>query len=410
MRQSKYFLKGLKNIPADEVSENAKILLRASYIYKNFSGVYTFLPLGQRVIDKISGIIEEEMNLIGGLKIQNSILQNKEVWEKTDRWSDEVVDNWFKTKLKNGTEIGLAFTHEEPITDLMRNYIFSYKDLPVYLYDIMKVYRNEKRAKSGLMRGREYIWKALYSFSENEKQHNEFYNLITETYLKIFDRMGLGNKTYLTFASGGTFSKYSHEFQTITEAGEDLIYIDEKKKIALNKEVYNEQVLNDLNLNKDILVEKKAVEVGNIFSLGFRFSESLDLKFKNKEGKDEYVYMGSYGIGISRLMGVIAEIYSDEKGLKWPEEVAPFQVHLLNFGCYEEAEDIYNKLIKKGVEVLWNDLDKSPGEKMAEADLIGIPIRLIVSERSLKSGGIEFKRRDEERGEILSFDKILDLI
>ncbi len=270
MKQSRLFSKTRKEAPADEVSKNAQLLIRAGYIYKEMAGVYTLLPLGLRTVAKIAQIIRDEMNGLGAFEMQSSALQTKEVWEKT-RWSDEVVDNWFKTKLKNDTELGLAFTHEEPFTAMMRNYLSSYKDLPVYVYDIKTIFRNEARAKSGLMRGREFFWKALYSFSKNKEEHDIFYEKITQSYLRIFNKVGLGDTTYLTFASGGTFAKYSHEFQTICDAGEDTVYVHEGRRLAVNKEVYIDEVLQDLNINSADLYELKVIQVGNIFCLGSKF-------------------------------------------------------------------------------------------------------------------------------------------
>lgn len=403
MKQSELFTKTTKTIPADEISKNAQLLIQAGFIYKEMAGVYTFLPLGLKVIEKISNIIQEEMNKIGGIQMKSTALQKKEIWEKTNRWSDEVTDNWFKTKLKNGTELGLAFTHEEAFSDMIKNYISSYKDLPIFPYDIRTIFRNELRSKSGILRGREFSWKALYSFSIDEKQHSEFYEKAKNSYNLIYKRVGLGDVTYLTFASGGTFSKFSHEFQTIFEFGEDTIYIDKKKNIAINKEVYNDETLEKLNLIKSDLIEKKAVEVGNIFTLGYKFSEPLNLKFKNKEGESLPVFMGSYGIGITRLMGIIVEIFNDEKGIIWPESVAPFQIYLINIGMEKETEIIYKKMIDKNIEVLWDDRkEKRVGEKFADADLIGIPYRLIISDNSLKKGGFEIKKRNEIDSKIIS--------
>jgi len=406
MKQSKLFTKTSKTSPTDEVSKNAQLLIRAGFIHKEMAGVYSFLPLGLRVLEKIEKIISEEMEKVGGIRTKNAVLQNKEKWEKTNRWDDEVVDNWFKTELKNGTKLGLAFTHEEAITNLMKSFISSYKDLPAYPYDIMTVFRNETRAKSGIMRGREFYWKALYSFSKDEEEHNEFYEKMKEVYKNIFQKVGLGEKTFLTFASGGSFSKYSHEFQTISEAGEDLIYIDDKKNIALNKEVLNDEVLNDLGLEQNNLREEKAIEVGNIFSLGYKFSEALDLKFKDKDEKEKFVYMGSYGIGISRLMGTIVEEMADENGIVWPEAVAPFQVHLINIGEEEKTQELYQKMLDAEIEVLWDDRDKRPGEKFGDADLIGIPNRVVISSKSLEAGGVEFKKRKEKESEVVSVDEL----
>lgn len=407
MRQSKLFTKTQKDALKDEASINAQLLIRAGFIHKEMAGVYTILPLGLKVINKISNIIREEMNKIGGVEVQSTALQKQEVWEKTNRWSDEVVDNWFKTKLKNGTELGLAFTHEEPLASIMTNFVSSYKDLPIYVYDIRTVFRNEARAKSGIMRGREFFWKALYSFSKDEAQHNEYYEKSKIAYKNVFDRVGLGGKTFLTFASGGSFSKYSHEFQTISEAGEDTIYIDEEKGIAVNKEVFKDEVLQDLGLDKNKLVEKKAIEVGNIFSLGYKFSEPFNLKYKDEKGENQSVFMGSYGIGISRLMGTIVELNNDSKGMIWPEAVAPFKVHLISLGKNEEAEKIYNDLQKAGVEVLFDDRETTAGNKFADSDLIGIPYRIVVSGKSLEAGGVELKKRSEEKGEIV---KMKDLV
>ena len=240
MKQSQLFTKTRKEAPSDETSKNAQLLIRAGYIHKVFAGGYTFLPLAVKVLENIADIIRDEMNSIGGQEMQSTALQAKEPWEATNRWDDVVVDNWFKTELKNGTELSLAFTHEEPMTVMMKNFVSSYKDLPIYPYDIRSVFRNEARAKSGVMRGREFYWKALYSFSKDEQEHLEFYEKIADAYQRIFQRVGLGANTYKTFASGGTFSKYSHEFQTVCDAGEDVIYIDKEKKIAVNQEVYTE--------------------------------------------------------------------------------------------------------------------------------------------------------------------------
>ncbi len=413
MRQSKLFTKTRKNAPRDEESKNAQLLIRAGFVHKEMAGVYDLLPLGLRVVNKISNIVREEMNNIGGIEVQSTALQKKEVWEKT-RWSSDIIDNWFKTNLINGTELGLAFTHEEPMTVMMKNYISSYKDLPVYPYDIRTVFRNESRAKSGLMRGREFYWKALYSFSKDLEEHNEFYEKIKDSYKSIFNRIGIGNMTYLTFASGGSFSKYSHEFQTISDAGEDIIYIDKNKNIAVNKEVYSDEVLDNLGLEKKNLIEKKAIETANIFSIGDKYSKPIDLKYKDEEGNEKFVYMGSYGIGITRLVGTVAEILSDEKGLIWPESIAPFQVHLLTFGknenLFRETENLYHDLKNAGIEVLFDDRDLGPGQKLNDADLIGIPYRIVVSEKAAENGGVEIKMRDSENVEFISADRVISYI
>ncbi len=412
MKQSQLFTKTRKEAPADEVSKNAELLMRAGYIYKEMAGVYDFLPLGLKVIKKIENIIREEMDSIGGIEMRTSILQNKEVWEKSGRWDDEVVDNWFKTKLKNGGDIGLSFTNEEAFSNIMKQYVSSYKDLPIYPYDFKSIFRNEVRSKSGIMRGREFYWKALYSFSKDEEEHNTFYEKIKQAYINIFKRVGIGHLTYLTFASGGTFSKFSHEFQTLTEAGEDTIYIEEDKGLALNQEVFNDEVLASLNLEKDKLVSKTAVEVGNIFSLGTKFSTPFDLNYTDEKGENKPVIMGSYGIGLGRLMGTVVETLSDDRGIIWPSSIAPFRAHLLLLGNDEdvikEANQVYAMLLENKIEVLFDDREGlSAGEKFAEADLLGMPIRIVVSSRSIKEGGVEVKKRIEEKGAII---KATDLV
>ena len=414
MKQSQLFTKTKKESPADEVSLNAELLIKAGFINKEMAGVYSYLPLGLRVIKKIENIIREEMNSIGGQEIVMTALQEKETWEPTNQWDDKNVDVWFKTKLKNETELGLAVTHEAAITKLMKPFIQSYRDLPKFVYQFQTKFRNEARAKSGIMRCREFEMKDLYSFCRDEKEHLEFYDKSKVAYKNIFSRVGIGQITYITFASGGMFSKFSHEFQTVTSTGEDTIYVDENKGIAINKEVYNDEVIGNLGLSKETLVENSAVEVGNIFTLGTRFSDALNLKYKTEEGEEKSVFMGSYGIGPGRLMGTIVEALSDDRGIIWPETVAPFKVHLLVLGnddnLRKEADSLYEDLSIKGVEVLYDDrIELSAGEKFADSDLIGIPYRLVVSKRSNSSSGYEVKKRIEKDGKILNKDELFSL-
>ena len=413
MRQSQLFTKTRREAPADETAKNAQLLIRGGYIHKEMAGVYSYLPLGLCVIKRIENIIREEMNAIGGIEMKTSIIQNKEIWEKTNRWDDSVVDNWFKTKLKNGGEVGLSFTNEEAYSSILKQYISSYKDLPVYPYDFKEIFRNEARSKSGIMRGREFYWKALYSFSKDETEHNNFYEKSKIAYKNIFEKAGIGDLTYMTFASGGTFSKFSHEFQTITNAGEDTIYVDEKRKIAINKEVFNNEVIESLGLKKEELVEKKGVEVGNIFTLGTKFSEPFDLKYKNERGEDKMVFMGSYGIGLGRLLGTIVETLSDEKGIIWPESVAPFKFHIVEISSdkpevKEMAEKIYKKLGEENV--LYDDRDLRAGEKFTDADLLGIPTQVIISEKNVTSGELELKDRKTGEIKMISESEIDDLL
>ncbi len=407
MRQSHLFTKTRREAPKDEESRNAQLLIRAGYVHKEMAGVYAYLPLGLRAFEKIVGIIREEMNAIGGQEISMTALQNPEIWKTTDRWDDGKVDNWFKTKLKNGSELSLGFTHEEPMTNMIRPFIQSYRDLPKYAYQFQTKFRNETRAKSGIMRGREFVMKDLYSFSRSQEELDAFYEEAAAAYSRIFERVGIGERTYKTFASGGVFAKYSHEYQTVCDAGEDIIYVDEEKNIAVNKEVYTDEVIADLGLEKSVLVERKSIEVGNIFKLGVRFSEPLNLMFKDEAGVMKPVVMGSYGIGPGRLMGTIVELLSDDKGIVWPEAVAPFRVHLLSLGADEKTEEIYRMLSDAGIDVLYDDRDMRAGEKFAESDLLGIPYRVVVGRKSLETGEAEVKKRTGDDVEMVKFEKLV---
>jgi len=387
MRQSKLFTKTRREAPKDEVSKNAILLTRAGFINKERAGVYDYLPLGLRVIKKLEDIVREEMNALGGQEFLMSSLQRQELWEKhfnQDRWNDKNVDIWFKTRLKDGSELGLAFTHEEPISNMLEQFVSSYNDLPFSVYQFQTKFRNELRAQSGILRGREFLMKDLYSFSRTPEEHDDFYERAKSAYRNIFNKVGIGDSTYLTKASGGSFSEFSHEFQTLSLAGEDTIYItDENKKEAENKEIG----VKDLE-------EKKAIEVGNIFTLGTKFSDP-HLKFKDKDGKERNVFMGSYGIGLGRLMGTIVEVLSDDKGIVWPHEVSPFDVHLLSLtdGSKVFADEVYKTLTSQSFEVLYDDRDLRAGEKFADADLIGIPKRIVVGDKTLESKMLEIKDR-----------------
>lgn len=402
MKLSQSFTKTSKTAPADETSRSATYLLRAGYIYKEMAGVYDYLPLGMRTLEKIIQIIREEMNAIGGEELRLTALQPKDVWDASGRWDDKVMDVWFKTKLNAGGELGLAPTHEEPLTHVMKNYISSYKDLPVYAYQFQTKFRNELRAKSGIMRTREFMMKDLYSFSENREEHDEFYEKCAESYKKIFNRLGIGNDTFRTFASGGAFSKYSDEFQTLCEVGEDIIYLDREKGIAVNEEVYNDEVLADLGLDKSKLEQHKAAEVGNIFTLGYRFSDALDLCFNDEDGKRQKVFMGSYGIGPSRVMGVIAEKLSDDKGLVWPEEIAPYKYYIVGIGEAGEKEAAkLHDLVPEDV-ILDDRKTARTGEKFADAELMGIPYRVVISDKTLAENKVELKNRSTDETKLLT--------
>lgn len=394
MRVSKLFTRTLRDAPADEVAKNAQLLIRAGFVYKEMAGVYAYLPLGLRVIDKIKQIVREEMDAIDSNELIMTGLQRKEIWEKTGRWNDDTVDIWFKTKLKDETELGLGWSHEEPIVEMMKQYLKSYKDLPISLYQFQTKMRNELRAKSGIMRGREFIMKDMYSFHASAEDLENYYQKVTEAYKKVYDRLGIGEDTYVTFASGGAFTKFSHEFQTICEAGEDVIYLHREKNIAVNEEVIDDAV-KELGINKDEFEQVKTAETGNIFNFGTQKSDELGLYFAAADGTQTSAYVGSYGIGVTRAMGVIAEKYSDEKGLVWPKAIAPYAVYLVAIGenGAKAADELYNELKSAGVEVLYDDRDERPGMKFADAELMGIPQRLTVSDRGVEAGQYELTVR-----------------
>jgi len=562
MKQSKLFTKTLKTAPADEVSKNAQLLIRAGYVHKEMAGVYSYLPLGFRVLEKIKSIVREEMEKIDSQEIIMSGLQNKKIWEKTKRWSDEVVDVWFKSKLNAGGEVGFGWSHEEPITNMMINHINSYKDMPVSVFQFQTKLRNEVRAKSGIMRGREFVMKDMYSYCKSKEELEEYYQSAIVAYNNVYERIGLGKDTHVVFADGGAFTEFSHEFQTLSEIGEDLIFkvpnedkylnqeivklkietfqdkneeqkemeevfgegmigvetlaeflkinvekttktilfqtdderivaaairgdrdIDESKlkkivgatgivladektvkeitgakvgyagMLNLPDEVIkiwdystegrinfemgaNKTNYHNINVNFDRDVEKperfydiaeakdgdihpesgkkyrtfKATEVGNIFNFGQEKAKDMGLYFKDENGENKAVWLGSYGIGITRVMGLIVEKFADEKGIIWPESIAPFQVHLINIGEDEKAQEFYDKLQKENIEVLWDDRDKRPGEKFADSDLIGIPNRVVISPKTLEKGGVEFKKRNSDEVEIISFEELIKKI
>ena len=405
MRLSKTFIKTLRDAPKDETAKNGALLTRAGYIHKEMAGVYDFLPLGLRVIENIKKIIREELNALGCEEIQMTALQNPEPWEKTGRFDDQEVDIWFKTELASGGELGLAPTHEEPVTSLLKTYISSYKDLPVAVYQFQTKFRNELRAKSGILRGREFLMKDLYSFHSSEEDLNEFYAEVEKAYGRIFERLGLGTETFETFASGGIFSKYSHEYQTFLPVGEDTVYYNGDKSVVLNKEVLEPEVLADLGVKREELAETTAAEVGNIFKLKFKYSEPLELQFADENNQLKTVYMGCYGIGVSRVMGVIAEKFADEKGLCWPESVAPFKYYLVGIGerGTREAEKFYDAHTD---ETLFDDRSARPGEKFADSELMGIPYRVVISDKTLAENAAEVTSRMTGETKLIKLDNL----
>lgn len=408
MRVSQLFTKTSKQAPADEVAKNAQLLIRAGYVYKEMAGAYAYLPLGLRVIEKIKHIVREEMNAIDSNELIMTSLQRKEIWERTGRWSNEVVDVWFKTQLQDETELGLGWSHEEPIVEMLKQYVASYKDLPVSLYQFQTKMRNELRAKSGVMRGREFVMKDMYSFHDNKQALDEYYDRTIEAYKRVYDRLGIGDDTYVTFASGGAFTKFSHEFQTICDAGEDIIYLHRGKNVAVNEEVIDDAV-KELGISREELEPVKTAEVGNIFNFGTQKTDEMGLHYIDADDTRQSIWMGSYGIGITRVMGVVVEKFADEKGIIWPEAIAPYKVYLVQIGkeSVELADALYRQLQDKGIEVLYDDRDERPGAKFADAELLGIPYRITVSDRLKQEGKFEFTPRKSGETTLLTEDELL---
>ncbi|MFN3187924.1 MAG: proline--tRNA ligase [Candidatus Paceibacteria bacterium] len=411
MRQSQLFTKTRKEAPADEVAKNAQLLIRAGYIAKEMAGVYSYLPLGIKVVENIKQIVREEMNAVAGQELIMTALQRKELWERTERWSDDVVDVWFKSELKAGGEVGFGWSHEEPIGEMMKSYISSYKDLPISVYQFQTKLRNEMRAKSGIMRGREFIMKDMYSFCADEESHLAYYESTKPAYMQVFKRLGIGDDTFVTFAAGGAFTKFSHEFQTICDAGEDVTFINRERGIAINEEVLNDETLKSLDITRDELTEVKTAEVGNIFNFGQQKATDLGLNFKNAEGIETPVWMGSYGIGVTRLMGVLVEKFADERGIVWPESVAPFKIHLVALNTDDAeirdwADGIYSSLKSRDVEVIYDDRDLRAGEKFADSDLLGMPYRVVVSKKLKEAGQFEVVTRATGEVRLLSEEEL----
>jgi len=413
MRQSQLFTKTRKEAPADEVAKNAKLLIRAGFVDKLQAGVYTYLPLGLRVLKKIENIIREEMNAAGGQEILMPSLQPKENWQTTGRW--DTMDDLYKVSDTSGRENALGPTHEEIVVPLVKQFVSSYRDLPFATYQFQNKFRMELRAKSGILRGREFMMKDMYSFHRDEADFTAYYEKMKGAYARVFERAGIGATTFLTFASGGSFSKYSHEYQTVTSAGEDTIYICDSCHVAVNKEIIEDQQNACPECGGKNLRTETSVEVGNIFDLKTRFSQPFNLTFKDEEGHEQPILMGCYGIGLGRVLGTVVEVLGDDKGLVWPDEISPFAVHLVELGggdddsVHSEAESIYGELSGAGVEVLWDDRDIRAGEKFAESDLIGIPLRVVVSAKTLVSESFEVKNRRSAEVSMMSREELLGM-
>ena len=406
MRQSKYFLKTSKTQPGEDLSTNALLLEQGGFVQKVLAGVYDFLPLGLRVLSRIENIVRQEMDKIGS-EMFMPVLHPKENWQATGRWTG--LDVLFKVKSQHGSEYAMGPTHEEIVTPAAQGVISSYKDLPLAVYQIQTKFRDEPRAKSGLMRGREFRMKDLYSFHATAEDLENYYTTVAmPAYEKIFKRLGLN--ALLTEASGGTFSKFSHEYQVEIPSGEDTIYICEKCNLAKNKEIFEAGVKCSA-CGGDKYRETKASEVGNIFKLQNKYSSAFNLQFTDRDGSKKPVLMGCYGIGTSRLMGVSVEKFHDDKGILWPEAIAPFKVHLLTLkGGEKAADELYEALLKLGIEVLYDDREVSPGVKFADADLIGIPYRVLVSEKTLKAESVEVKKRDETEARLVKIQELAPML
>jgi len=420
MKQSQLFTKTEKHALQESISKNYELLVKGGFIHQEMAGVYTFLPLGERVLEKIKNIVREEMNLVGGQEVLMPALHPQKNWEKTGRWND--LDVLFKVPSQHGSSYALGASHEEIVAPLAKLFVHSYKDLPLLdiengiwsrnVYQIQTKFRDEKRAKSGLLRGREFIMKDLYSFHQTSEDLELYYNEVSRAYTKIFTRFSLDS--ILTEASGGSFAKFSHEFQVVCTSGEDTIYYCSRCKLARNKELIDENQKEVLCAHCNGKTEKlKAAEVGNIFLLKTKYSDPFELTYKDERGEEQLVYMGCYGIGISRLMGVVVEVHNDASGIIWPSSLAPFGAHLLVLGenqtVRKKADTVYQKLLQAGIEVLYDDrTSTSPGEKFADADIIGCPYRLVASERSGEK--MEVKRRDKKESELVGTEEVIKLI
>ncbi len=410
MKRTQLFVKTRKDAPSDEVSKNAQLLIRAGYVHKVMAGVYAYTPLGIRVLEKIKQVVREEMEAIGSTELIMTSLQRPDIWQATDRWSDDSVDVWFKTRLKDDSELGLAWSHEEAIMDLMKDHLTSYKDLPVSVFQFQTKMRNELRSKSGIMRGREFVMKDQYSLHASQEDMDSYYDQVIEAYNRIFKRLGIGDSTFVTFASGGSFTKFSHEFQTICDAGEDVLYVSKDRSVAVNEEVLDDAV-NEIGIDKKDLEKVVTAEVGNIFKFGTEKSEKMGIYYTDAEGQRQPMYLASYGVGITRVMGVLAEKLSDDKGLVWHASTAPYHVYLATIGdVADAAEQFVRTLEAAGIEVLHDDRDTRPGDKFADADLMGIPCRIVLSTRTLEKQEAEVKLRTEDSPELVPIDQVVERV
>ena len=401
------FGKTLKTVPTEAEAVNHKLLLKGGFIDQLSAGIYSFLPLGWWVHRNIENIIREEMNAIGGQEVFLPTLQPKSLWQETDRW-DHIDPPLFKLKDQHDRDYALGSTHEEVVTDLVRQRVSSYKDLPLYLYQIQNKFRNEIRSTGGLLRVREFVMKDLYSFHTDEKDLMGYFQKVIEAYKKIFNRCGL--QIAVCQASGGTIGgKETYEFHVLAPVGEDKIIFCPKCNWGANQEV-GEQV--ECPKCHGTLEKSSSIEAGHVFALGTKYSEAMKAEFVDKNGVKKPIWMGCYGIGLGRLMATIVEVHHDEMGIIWPRSVAPYQIHLINLKTQNSnlsGDEVYEKLVRAGVEVLYDDREEvSAGEKFADADLIGIPVRLVISEKT--GDKVEYKERDQKESKLLTIEEIVELL
>lgn len=409
MLQSELFTKTLRQAPKDEETINSQLLIRAGFVSKLMAGVYSYLPLGLLTLKKIAQIVREEMDLIGGQEILMPALHPSEIWKKTGGW--DKIDVLFKIKSRTDKDYALGQSEEEVVTPLVMNYVDTYKDLPKAVYQIGWKFRDELRSKSGLLRGREFYMKDMYSFHTDQQDFERYYEIVKQAYLKIFKRIGLVAK--VTEASGGSFSqKISYEFMVLTDAGEDDILFCDVCEFCVNREIAKQKAEDTCpKCSKGKLSQAKASEVGNVFDLGQKYGQDFGLGFKDKDGKKQYPVMGCYGLGISRLMGVIVEKFHDDKGIIWPKSVAPADFHLINIAADSKvADDLYKTLQQQDFSVLYDQRPASPGEKFADADLIGIPTRILASDKTLKEGAVEIKERNKSEIRLVKINELTKIL
>lgn len=411
MLQSKLFTKTKKQAPKGAEAISHKYLTRGDFIDQTAAGIYSFLPLGWLVCKKIENIIREEMNNLGGQELFMPTLVPQNLWQETKRW-ETIEPPLFRVKDRHKKEFGLGSTHEEVITDLVRKRVDSYRDIPLYLYQIQNKFRNEIRATGGLLRVREFIMKDLYSFNTDKKESMDFYSKAKEAYLKIFKRCGL-EVTAVEADSGTIGGNLSHEYILFAETGEDKILVCSKCGYGANIEKAGD--IKRCPNCQSLLEKKNGIEIGHTFYLGTKYSEIMKAEFINKAGEKKPIIMGCYGIGVGRLMAAVVEYSHDKNGIIWPKKIAPFQVHLISLGADNKIKDasdkIYNDLQKNNIEILYDDRsDKSAGEKLAEADLIGIPIRLVISEKTLAEDSVEIKKRGESKERLIKAKELLKYV